>query len=214
MSKAFCRKCLQLSLRRTFWWVFSEHHRGNFFPHQPLIGASVSQPVASPGQGGWMVLSGEGDVRSRKAPEDGGWKWSLDAILAFLLPVLETAYRRAKSQVCNEKKKKCGNRKCLNTLFSSRNGVKKAEVPDSVMQEGKEHKALSKKAALQLPKFSSELCLTIPILPVGKLRQGDLLEEDSRWIAWHTGLKSLLKSHKWPRHEEEIFHIEGAESLA
>lgn len=47
------------------------------------------------------------------------------------------------------------------------------------MQKGRELNTLSNKAALQVPKFSSELCL-IPVLPVEKLRQGDLLEEDIR----------------------------------
>lgn len=50
-----------------------------------------------------MVLLRGVEVRSRKSPGDGGWKIRPEAILPFPFPVLETAYGRVKSQVCNEK---------------------------------------------------------------------------------------------------------------
>lgn len=70
-----------------------------------------------------MVLWRGGEMTSRKSPGDGVWKRPLDAILAFALPVLETAYGRAKSQVHNEKTPH-GNRKYFEASFVSRGGVK------------------------------------------------------------------------------------------
>lgn len=121
-----------------------------------------------------MLSRGE-EMTSRNSPGDGVWKRPLDAILAFPLPVLETAYGRAKSQAHNEKTPTL-----RQEIFCGLIPLLQWGKRDSVMQEGKELKALSDKAALHLPEFSSELCLTIPALPVEKLRQGDLLEADTR----------------------------------
>lgn len=65
--------------------------------------------------------------------------------------------------------------------------------PARVMQEGREHKALSNKAAWPLPKFSSKLWLTSPVVPVEKLRQEGLLAGGKR-TAWYTDLLAPIHS--------------------